>query len=52
MTGGADANQRLFARQRGPDCSSPSRGPQHESFTDCSYPGSLIDGRVFTAERA
>lgn len=51
MTGGADANQEtFFARQRGPGLLVTLAGAQHESFTDLSFVGSLLNGPMFTAE--
>src|SRR3954451_10397571 len=51
MTGGADDNQRdFFARQRAAGLLITLAGAQHESFTDLSYLGSLINGPVYPVE--
>ena len=51
MTGGADDNQRdFFARQRAGGLLVTLAGAQHESFTDLSYLGSLINGPVYPVE--
>ena len=51
MTGGADDNQRdFFARQRAEGLLVTLAGAQHESFTDLSYLGSLINGPVYPVQ--
>jgi len=51
MTGGADDNQRdFFARQRAGGLLVTLAGAQHESFTDLSFLGSLINGPVYPVE--
>jgi predicted dienelactone hydrolase len=51
MTGGADDNQRnFFARQQAGGLLVTLAGAQHESFTDLSYLGSLINGPVYPVE--
>jgi len=51
LTGGADDNQRaFFARQPAGGLLVTLAGAQHESFTDLSYLGSLLNGPVYPVE--
>lgn len=51
MTGGADDNQgEFFARQRSGGLLVTLAGAQHDSFSDLSFLGSLIDGPVYPVE--
>src|SRR4051794_30503701 len=51
MTGGADDNQRAFFARQGPGGSLVTlAGAEHESFTDLSYLGPLLDGPVYPVD--